>query len=283
MIFTSHFANAQAYDTLSNFGSYWKYLDDGTNLDAVNWKVLSYVDGTWGCGPAPLGYGDTWIATCISSGCTAQVNCYLPSTCSVLATDYFRRKINVTSVALYDSVVVDGTVDDGMVLYVNGTLEWNYGMPATFDHTTWSTNSISGAAETTLVHNVIPITDFVNGNNEIAVELHQRAANTSDATLDLRFMFRRRSSTGINLLASQENIVFYPNPSENQFTIENKSGNDGAYEISFYDVTGRCVAHQNGMLIDGKSDVHHNLNNGTYLVRIKSEKINSNFTIQVNN
>ena len=283
---TNHGGYAQTYDTLTNFGSYWRY--DTANLDGTTWKTLTYADASWNCGPAPLGYGDTWIMTCIPAGCATQTNCYLPSGCSVQATDYFRRKVNVANTSLYDSVLIYGLIDDGMVLYVNGTLQWNYGLPTTYDHTTWSTNNVSSGAETTLVKTMLPISAFTNGDNQLAVELHQRAANTSDATMDMMLLFHKKSTGGgggshasVNLLEPLTELTIYPNPSTNSFTIEDKSGSNEQFVLSVYDMTGRCVSQMNGQFSSGKTEIRHGLNNGTYVVRMVGQNVNSSFTIQV--
>ncbi|NCX95020.1 MAG: T9SS C-terminal target domain-containing protein [Chitinophagia bacterium] len=276
--------HAQTYDTLCKFGSYWKYLDDGSSQDATGWKLSSFSDGTWGCGASPIGYGDTWIVTCIRSGCTAQTNCYLPSTCSVNATDYFRRKINIPNVSIYDTVLIDGLVDDGLILYVNGNLEWNYGMPTTFTYTTWSTNSSTGGPETTLVSKFIPITHFANGDNQIAVELHQRAANTSDACLDLRMAFRKKTTSGgINNMLTGKDLSFYPNPSTGKFTIKDNSNalSGTPYKATILDLSGKAVTTVEGSFNGAATEITLDLPAGTYIARLIGEKVNASFTITI--
>ena len=38
--------------------SQWKYLDDGTSLDAENWTELAFDNTSWAEGKGSLGYGD---------------------------------------------------------------------------------------------------------------------------------------------------------------------------------------------------------------------------------
>ncbi|NDC42333.1 MAG: T9SS C-terminal target domain-containing protein [Chitinophagia bacterium] len=283
LLVTAGAANAQTYDTLSNFGAYWKYLDDGSDQGATGWQNLTFNDASWSCGPSPLGYGDTWMATCIHAGCTTQTNCYLPSGCSVNATDYFRRKINVPAAGLYDSVVIDGMVDDGLALYVNGTLAWAYGLTAgSFTYTTFTSTSITGGAETTLVATTIPITGFVNGDNQIAVELHQRAANSSDATLDLRFAFHRTGTANVaNVVTGEQSITVYPNPASGSLTIADQSGKlaGETFTATIMDMSGRAVFTQSGAFAGSQSTINYNLEAGMYIVKLTGSNINATYHI----
>jgi len=283
----SAIANAQTYDTLSNFGAYWKYLDDGSDQGATAWKTATFSDASWACGPSPLGYGDTWIATCIRSGCTAQTNCYLPASCTVNATYYFRKKINVSDVSLYDSVAIDGMIDDGHALYVNGNLVWANGLTAgSITYTTFCSTNVTGAAETTFVSTRIPITSFISGDNQIALELHQRAANSSDVTLDLRFAFHRgHATTGVaNMLTGQQSLNIYPNPASGSFIIEDKSGSlaGEAFMTTIMDMSGRVVYTQLADFKDNKSTINYVLNPGMYIVRLTGNNLNATFKINNN-
>lgn len=282
LLFAGRVVNAQTYDTLNSFGSYWKYQDNGINLDSVNWKDASYNDGAWYCGPAPLGYGDVWIMTCINSGCATQNNCNNPSGCSVKATSYFRRKLNINDITPYDSVLVEGIIDDGLVLYVNGSPAWYYGMPTTCDHTTWSTNNISGVAETTITSSIIPISLFSKGNNMLAVELHQRAATSSDATMDLRLSFRKKSATSNITKFNKYSFSVFPNPTTNSFTIETTSAiTIGKINISLTDNAGRVVYQKEMESDHNKIQVEPNLCDGIYFGHMSGLNIDTTFKIQI--
>ncbi|XZF12893.1 metallophosphoesterase [Chitinophagaceae bacterium MMS25-I14] len=169
---------------LMNYGATWKYYDLGTNPGS-NWTGSSFNDSTWQSGAGFLGYGDPWIVTCLHSGCSASAQC-TPTCGTKFITTWFRKTLNITNVSAFDSVRFNAKRDDGIIVYVNGTEVWRDNMPATTVYdTTWSSTTIDGVAETTAVTKVLPISYFVNGNNTIAVELHQRGPTSSDITWDM--------------------------------------------------------------------------------------------------
>ncbi len=283
MILLNISAKGQTYDTLSHFGSNWRYLDDGSDQGATSWKSPTFADGTWSCGPSPIGYGDTWIVTCIRSGCTNDNICS-PTCATKNITNYFRQTINVPSLTPYSEVAIDALMDDGGVVYVNGNQVWNNGMPTSWTYTTVSTANITGAAETTQVHTVIPMTYWVAGNNTIAVEMHQRAVNSSDVTLDMQFRFRRGGTTSINNLTNNtDDFNFYPNPSNGALTIDSKNNNlfGKSAQLIVIDVAGRTVAQQEITFAGQQTNIILDLNNGTYFGRLISDDINTTFRINI--
>lgn len=156
-------------------GSAWHYLDNGSNLDAVAWKDTAYNDRDWATGQGPLGYGDP-MTTTISYGSDAG-NKYV--------TTYFRRDMIIDTAALPDSVEIGIRRDDGVVLYVNGTEVIRDNMPTgVITSQTFSANTIDGAAESIYYTFRLPKTIFIQGRNQLAAEVHNRSANSSDLGFD---------------------------------------------------------------------------------------------------
>jgi|GEM_PF-419424 len=155
--------------------SQWNYLDDGTDQGTV-WTQGNFSDGAWLYGPGKLGYSDN-PATTLGFG---------PVSGSKYITYYFRKKINVPSVAaLGDSVELNILRDDGAIIYINGTEIIRSNMPAgPFTYQTFS-STIVDADESTYFTYRLPKSVLIDGINTIAVEVHQRDGTSSDLGFDL--------------------------------------------------------------------------------------------------
>lgn len=146
-------------------GTSWKYST--VNLDGTDWKSVSYSDASWSNGVSPLGYGK-------SQKTTLPVNksCY-----------YFRKTINLSNVSATDTYVLDYTIDDGMVVYVNGKEAGRYNMPSgTPANATYASTFANGNPDTGSM--TIDGSLFRNGTNVIAVEVHNNSATSSDILWD---------------------------------------------------------------------------------------------------
>ena len=155
--------------TLIAAGSVWKYLVTGTSA-GTNWLTRAYDDSGWPQGAAQLGYGDGDEATVIGYG--ADKNNKYPTT-------YFRQHFTVTDPARLGNLRLRVIVDDGAVLYLNGTefarLRMNTGTVTYSDFATANPPS-ENAWETV----ELPRSLFLAGDNVLAVEVHQVTANSSD-------------------------------------------------------------------------------------------------------
>ncbi len=186
-------ATAFADTTYVKFGSTWKYLDNGTaaptGSGAADWRNVSFNDAAWNSGPAELGYGDFKERTAVSYGGN-------PS--SKYITTYFRKTLNIADISLYSGIRLNTYIDDGAVIYVNGTEVARTNMPA--GTPTNATLASAAAAENgnTIITFDIPTTSFVSGNNLIAVEVHQNSASSSDLTFDLELIAKPAGGTIFN-------------------------------------------------------------------------------------
>lgn len=158
-------------------GSAWKYRDANTD-PGMSWSAANFDDASWASGNAQLGYGDGDEATVLNFGSDAN-----DKTISY----YFRQKFNVSDPAGVTGLHLQMIVDDGAVVYLNGNVVVTYNMPAgNVGFTTLAGSSISGAGESTWQQFDLPSTGLVAGENTIAVEVHQSAANSSDVSFDLQ-------------------------------------------------------------------------------------------------
>lgn len=156
--------------------SAWHYLDNGSDQGATNWTAVAFNDDNWAQGEGPLGYGDP-MNTEISFG---------PDPTNKYITSYFRRSIDINLSALPDSVIIGMRRDDGAILYVNGTEVMRENMPAgAITYTTHSASIVSGGDENTYFTAILSKNIFVNGINQLAVEVHNRDNTSSDLGFDL--------------------------------------------------------------------------------------------------
>jgi hypothetical protein len=163
------------------YGDTWKYRDNNTRY--ANWETVAYNDAAWSTGPAELGYADA-PATTVSYGSDAN-NKYM--------TTYFRKVVNITGLASINNFTLNLIRDDGVVIYVNGVEVIRDNMPAgTIAHSTPASAAIGGSGETTPVTFSLSRCVFLEGNNTIAVEMHQ----SDGASTDLSFNMELFGTTG---------------------------------------------------------------------------------------
>lgn len=159
--------------TLVNTGSSWKYLDNGSNQGTA-WSATTIDETSWSQGNAQLGYGDGDEATLVGYG-ASSTNKYI--------TTYFRKTFSVADASLFLNYTLNVKRDDGVAVYVNGNEVYRNNLAAAASNTTLAALASDDGA--TFQSVTLPIGTFVTGNNTIAVEIHQNAANSSDISFDL--------------------------------------------------------------------------------------------------
>ncbi len=166
-----------AADTLVARGATWKYLDNGTNQGTA-WYGTGFGDGGWASGPAELGYGDGDEATVVSFG---------PDDQNKYTTTYFRHSFDVPDASIYQSITVNVKMDDGVVVYLNGSELFRDHMPT--GAITYTTFASAQGPEANIFPNIAPrvmdASNLVSGTNVLAVEIHQIGRISSDISFDL--------------------------------------------------------------------------------------------------
>lgn len=161
--------------SIFDYGSSWKYLDNGTNQGTA-WTATAFDDALWASGNGQLGYGDGDEATVVGYGTDAN-NKYI--------TTYFRKSISITNPSLYSSFSANVKRDDGIIVYVNGVEVYRNNLATgTITYTTLAALAADDGA--TAQSFSIASSAFIAGNNTIAVEIHQNAANSSDISFDMQ-------------------------------------------------------------------------------------------------
>jgi len=168
---------AAVTDTLVAAGATWKYLDTGV-APAAAWTAPTFDDSAWKSGPAQLGYGDGDEATRVSFG---------PSSTNKFITTYFRRSFPASEIRRYAALNLEIQRDDGAVVYLNGREVARSNMPAgAITASTLATLNVAGADETAYYAYALPLAPLAEGNNTVAVEVHQNLPTSGDVSFDLR-------------------------------------------------------------------------------------------------
>jgi uncharacterized repeat protein (TIGR01451 family) len=173
------------------YHSSWKYLDNGTNQGTA-WQAPAFIDAAWKTGTGKFGYGDPVGpgGTVVYSGCPPS-NYPLPENptpgCGTkYITTYFRRNFNITGISNYLGFIIKTFRDDGIAIYINGNEVVRDNLPAA---AAYNTTAPVAAGDDGQVENIfanIPASYFLEGNNTIAVEIHQNASTSSDLSFDLQ-------------------------------------------------------------------------------------------------
>ncbi len=205
---TTSLSVAQTSTTLIASGTSWQYLV-ASGAPASTWKSdLGFNDTSapWYGGPSPLGYGGqgpsaisvaseggTCVNQCVSGTATTP-SCL---TCAAKEiTTYFRKTINVTNVSS-STFTMHYQRDDGLVIYVNGIERVRENLPAfptTISHSTTATAFPSDADEVAWVPVSIAAGWLQEGQNLIAVEVHQLSPTSSDIRFNMQLVQSQAAS-----------------------------------------------------------------------------------------
>lgn len=166
----THTSNTGIDSLFFKQGSTWKYLDDGSNQGTV-WQELAFDDSAWDIGIGHMGFGEGDETTILNSG---------------FITYYFRKTVNITDISLFENVFFNIVHDDGAVVYVNGTeVVRSALMPSgTINYNTGTTTYIPNDVENDYWTYRIDKSNFQNGENIIAIEIHNQRTGSSDISFD---------------------------------------------------------------------------------------------------
>lgn len=148
--------------------SEWKYYTKGS-LEGKNWYSTEYSDDRWASGKAPLGYNQKGLNTTIGYG--GNPNNKYP-------TYYFRKLFEMETIPDDGEFILNYSVDDGFVVYVNGIEAARYNMPS--GNITYSTYGQLASNNPDIGSVVLNKQLFNVGENLIAVEVHNYSAASTD-------------------------------------------------------------------------------------------------------
>ena len=156
-------------------GQYWNYWNSKDAPDAA-WNSTADLS-KWKHGASPLGWGDRDAATPFVLAASERP-----------ITTYFARDVNLGTISADFELTLDVRVDDGAVIYVNGTEVKRVNMPegAVTDNTNAKSNVSLGAAKKNLATVSVPRDVLKDGVNRIAVEEHANYAGAVSVSFDLK-------------------------------------------------------------------------------------------------
>ncbi len=153
--------------------SVWKYRDNGID-PGYDWVLPEFNDSTWRTGPAPLGYGEPYIATKVRFG---------PDPLNRRLTTLFRKDFDYPVGLPLRQIKIRVLYDDGFSLQINGgtvfssNADAEYGTPAYSDR------------EAGLVYEEFILEPWQwqpqIGRNVVAVDVHQSGPTSNDLAFDM--------------------------------------------------------------------------------------------------
>lgn len=190
-----------APETLVSARSIWNYHDLGVDFGDAFYEP-EFDDSAWARGPAPLGYGPlaNYVTTTLSFGRSSQ-NKHM--------TTWFRHAFEVEDSARVDSLNLGLWIDDGAIVYLNGSEIARENLPP--GPVTYDTRTITYVGPwPSWTSYPVELAGLRTGQNTLAVRLHQHAPTSSDLAFDLELsgmVERRELRAGFSLSKSGEPLL----------------------------------------------------------------------------
>lgn len=166
--------------SLLSYGGLWRYYSLNNysaappNVSGLNWTEDAYNDAS------------NWTNTANNSNAFGfgESNVNSPSQTN-RSTYYLRRDINIANPSQYSTITLTAQYDDGAIVYVNGAEVARMNMPS--GNAPYGTNPSSSRewGDGDYVVN-IPSSNFVNGNNQIAVAVYNRSTGNNDLYYNMK-------------------------------------------------------------------------------------------------
>ncbi len=160
----------------------WQYHIPDEEL-SIQWNTIDFDDSQWNNGTGGFGYADGDDGTIISP------------TISV----YLRKSFPITDLSKLSMAVISADYDDGFVAYLNGHevgRSYNLSEPGTFvsyDETTTYDHEASlyngGYPESIIMDSLLLDTILTNGENILAIQVHNVEINSSDMSSNFFLTF----------------------------------------------------------------------------------------------
>jgi sugar lactone lactonase YvrE len=161
------------------FSGEWRYNESGTNLGTI-WQQPGYDDSSWPTGRAALAFEDNPAVTPYTNTVLSLTNADGHGIITYYFRTHFAYAENPDPIWLGLSTLID----DGAVVYLNGLEIYRLNMPPGAPaFTTLASNAVNDAEFKGVD---FLATNLVQGDNVIAVEVHQTSTNSSDIVFGLQ-------------------------------------------------------------------------------------------------
>jgi hypothetical protein len=203
--------NPVSTTTLVNLRDEWNYFQSGA--PAAGWNGVADPSPNWNL----RGGGLLYAATNTLPG---------PKTTPLTLTSgrisyYFRKHFTLNADPSTVQLTLNTVLDDSAVIYLNGHEVFRLGLPdapATITDTTPANRTVSDAAFEGQF--TIPSTWLVNGDNVLAVEVHQSAGTSTDVVWGMTLDVTITAAPPPALRISEINYNPYPPPSGSPYTAD---------------------------------------------------------------
>jgi hypothetical protein len=157
-------------------GDAWKYQESWWE-PANDWRALNYDDSGWDTENAQFGYGE---------GDESKVLTYGGDPQNKMITTWFRKKFSIEDKSVFTRYTLHLLRDDGARVYLNGmeVIRDNLDRWWVGSYTT-AMQDIDGADENIFQTWFLNPALFYEGENVIAVEVHQSSATSDDMSFDM--------------------------------------------------------------------------------------------------
>lgn len=204
MVLNAFAVRAEELPDMIDTGTVWSYLDDNSDsagdpseegYNRTAWTAVAFDDSAWKTGAGGFGskrgeaaYDSTRIANTVLDGCDGINN---------TPAYFFRKTFTVTNIERYTKLIGSLEYDDGVIVYINGQRvaaghdnacdENGNSLGHGFDANLQYGGSNQGPDP--LEFTLLDMSILRNGENTIAVELHNGRKTSSDVWFSFGVLF----------------------------------------------------------------------------------------------
>ena len=178
-------------EIISTENTVWSYLDNnidpGTEQDRYAWTNPLYDDRAWKSAKGSFGAKKGGVEG-LNGGFTINtlLNQYIDGVSGAdIPTYFFRTKFHIQDASKVMSLTGNFVIDDAAIIYINGVKAAEFNVPSDGYPNNMSYGSaVVYDAPGSATINITDTSMLVNGENTIAVELHNNRVDSSDIYLD---------------------------------------------------------------------------------------------------